>query len=97
LIALNVLYYSNDAKKKVYDNIKAVQGVTKKAIFEAQESNNRVFLLSTSKDAAKTDLNQVPENVAALEAVVKDFDASKALWMKDLDMAEHVKAIKEIF
>ena len=48
LIALNVLYYTKDAKQKVFDNISAIKNVSKMAYFEPEESNNRVFLLSTS-------------------------------------------------
>ena len=45
LIALNILYYSAEAKKKVFDNILALKNIDKKCMFESSE-NNKVFFLA---------------------------------------------------
>jgi hypothetical protein len=44
LIALNILYYSEDAKKRVFDNILSLKNIDKKCMFES-EDNNKVFFL----------------------------------------------------
>jgi spermidine synthase len=67
LVALNVLYYSKDAKKKVFDNINAIEGTDQKAIFESSD-NNKVFFLA--KGATIT-LQDCPENTKALEGMLK--------------------------
>jgi spermidine synthase len=96
LIALNVLYYSKDAKARVFENIKAIQGVSKKALVEVEDCNNRIFMLSTSKGASNISLSDVAENIESLEVQVKNLEVSKALWMKDLQLGEHVKSFAEV-
>jgi len=91
LIALNVLYYSKDAKQKVFDNISAIKGVTKMAFFEPEESNNRVFLLSTSKDAENLSLLDYDVNTKTLESVIKNLGVSKGSWMKEMGMGDQVR------
>jgi hypothetical protein len=44
LIVLNILYYSEDAKKRVFDNILSLKNIDKKCMFES-EDNNKVFFL----------------------------------------------------
>jgi len=46
---INVIYYSEEAKTKVHDCFKAVKNFHKLAVFEVDEGNNKVFVLSRNK------------------------------------------------
>ena len=67
LIAFNILYYSADAKKKVYDNILALKNIDKKCMYESSE-NNKVFFLAKGSNIK---LEDAPENIKSLENMLK--------------------------
>jgi hypothetical protein len=92
LIALNILYYSNESKKKVFDNINALKA-DKKCMFESSE-NNKVFFLTKGSNIS---LQEVPENVKSLENMLKTWkNQNKGLWLKEMGMADHIKDFKAI-
>ena len=93
LVALNVLYYSTDAKKKVFDNINAIKNVDKKCMFESSE-NNKVFFLAKGSNVS---LEDVPENIKCLENMLKAWkNQNKGSWLKEMDMCEHIKDFKAV-
>lgn len=93
LVALNILYYSADAKKRVFDNILSLKNLDKKCMFETSE-NNKVFFLSKG---ANINLEDVPENVKSLENMLKAWkNQNKGLWLKEMSMAEHIKDFKAV-
>ena len=69
LIAFNILYYSADAKKKVFDNILALKNIDKKCMYESSE-NNKVFFLAKGSNIK---LEDAPENIKSLENMLKSW------------------------
>ena len=67
LIAFNILYYSTDAKKRVFDNISALKNIENTLMFESSE-NNKVFFLAKG---AKVSHEDRTENIKMLESMLK--------------------------
>ena len=66
------------------------------AYFEPEESNNRVFLFSTSQAANSVNLLDYDENTKSLEATIKNLGVNKGAWMKEMGMGEQIKQVKEL-
>ena len=45
-LTFNILWYSEDAKKRVFENFNSVSNMQCKKLIEIEDGNNRVFILS---------------------------------------------------
>ena len=49
-----------------------------------------------TRDPVKIDVKDSAENTKKLENLLKKLKVGKGLWMKDMDMAEHLKCFKAL-
>ena len=93
-LALNILYYDEEAKQRAHKLMQQVPGFSSVALFEAEESTNKVFLLS--RDPNVTDLKSMlpADAIKQFEEMLKGWNINKGSWMKEMRMNEHIKQIK---
>lgn len=90
-MCMNVLYYDNETKTKVFDafNKHVKPNVSTLAMLEVEGWTNKVFVFA--RDPRTANLMEYHENQKTLEGMLKQWKISKSLWMQELEMAEHLK------
>jgi len=98
-IGLNILYYTEATKQKVEKNLQELQNIDNITMLEVEGYANRSIMLARREEKiATSDLLAEPKaNAKVLENMLKDWGmANKALWLKELGMAEHIESLVEI-
>ena len=98
-IGLNILYYTEEARSKVEKNLQEVQNIDNITMMEVEGYANKLFMLARREEKIATSelLAEPKANARVLENMLKDWNvANKALWLKELDMAEHIESFAEI-
>jgi len=104
-LAMNVLYYSNETKEKVFDafNTHLKNKFDKLNYLEIEDWTNRVFVMSRDaklKDDKWSQMAGVQELInfgQVLENMLKNWNVqNRKNWIEEMEMEEHIANFKQI-
>jgi hypothetical protein len=88
-LAFNLLCYEKETLEKVFAEVRKVK--TGSAVYmSGDEDLNKVVILSKSK------MGNVDERLSSMEAVLKNFNLNKGLWLTEMKIKEHIIKIQDI-
>lgn len=97
-MAMNVLYYDEDSKKRVFEAMKTHvrPKVDKMSFLEVEDWNNKVFIMSrdarvkNDKWRANPSIEGFVDNSKVLENMLKNWKVgNRGSWIKEMSMSEH--------
>lgn len=97
-LTFNILYYTEDAKKRVFENFNLVKNIECSRIIEIEDGNNRVVMLARNNGIPFSKVVDDPlSNSKILENMLKVWKVdNKGAWMNDMGMSDHIGEIQEL-